>query len=186
MTSQSRCRIHFCLAMVVLVMAHAAAGDSDPLSRKEFTRSTVKGNVRESAPFSHRLIYDDSLYAFRIRHYGGEGEHIPAFVALRKADSMWIEITHLSTEHARLGHSPDIRDIPLSVGWDFASLADSAYAELPLRTSGSIVFPDRITFDGTQAIYRFDLNSQLDRPECLTTFWVRQADLDSIGRGESP
>ncbi|MBN1424510.1 hypothetical protein JXA88_08140 [Candidatus Fermentibacteria bacterium] len=185
MTAAWTWRLAACAVCLSCAFVRAEVGAISEASPAGFSRPTVRGNAVQAEPFTHRLVYGDSLYAFQLRHYGGEGMHTPAFLILRKADSLWIEITHLSTEHARLGHSPDVRDIPLSVGWDFASLADSAYVVLPLRTSGSIVFPDRIAFDATQAIYRFDLNSELDRPECLTTFWVRQADLDSIGRGGS-
>jgi hypothetical protein len=131
-------------------------------------------------------VYEDSLYAFRVRHYGSDGTHIPALLALRKTDRAWLELTMLSTQHARLGRSPDFHDIPLSVGWDFKGFADSLYVALPLHTSGSIVFPDRVSFDPSRAIYRLDFHSALERGSSLTTFWVLRADLDGIGGGGEP
>src|SRR5262245_31824866 len=86
-----------------------------------------------------------------------------------------------STENARLGRSPDPGDLPLMVGWDFRRLASDKYTRLPLMTGGSIIFPDRITFDSTSKIYRFDCNSRLNRDLSLTSFWVRKMDLDDIG-----
>jgi hypothetical protein len=181
-----RARVWSMGVVACLSVTAVALGDGQESPPEHFSWPTAKGKALQSEPFSHRLVYEDSLYAFRLRHYGGEGTHTPAFLALRLADSTWIEITHLSTEHARFGRSPDILDIPLAVVWDFSRLADSAYAALPLHTSGSIVFPDRVSFEQEGNIYRFDCNSQLDRPQCLTTFWVLRADLDRIGADEPP
>lgn len=174
------------IVLACLALATVVLGDSQETPPGNFSRPTVRGEVLQSEPFSHRLIHGDSLYTFLLRHYGEGGEQVPAFVALRRADSTWIEITRLSTEHARLGRSPDVHDTPLSVGWDHARLDDSCYAVVPLHTSGSVVFPDRISFDAARAIYRFDFNSQLDRAQCLTSFWVLQADLDGIGAEAPP
>jgi len=66
------------------------------------------------------------------------------------------------------------------VGWDFRGLASAEYAQLPLKTGGSIIFPDRVIFDPSTELYRLDCNSGLNRDVSLTSFWVRKADLDAL------
>jgi hypothetical protein len=145
----------------------------------QFSRPTVKGRVLDSEPYWHRLVYEDATYRFVWRDYGN-AEYVPGFFAQDLKKNRWLELTTLSTEYAQLGHAPDVNDIPLMVGWDFRPLATMDYAAIPLETGGSIVFPDRITFNRLTGIYRFDCNSALNREESLTSFWVRKADLDAL------
>jgi hypothetical protein len=49
---------------------------------------------------------------------------------------------------------------------------------LPLQTSESINFPDRIVPDQLNQAYRFDFNSGLNLDEALTSFWVTKKDLE--------
>jgi hypothetical protein len=127
-------------------------------------------------------VYEDSAYRFVTRHYGsGETATIPGFFVYSKQRNAWIEILSLSTEHARLGHSPD--DILLTVGWDYGELINKAFASMPLRTSGSINFPDRIVDVGAEGAYRLDFNSRLKRDVSLTSFWLAKGDLQEAFEG---
>ena len=144
-----------------------------------FSRATIKGRVLDAEPKWHVKVYEDSSYRFVYRHYGN-AEYVPGFFACDISKNRWLQLTELSTENARLGRSPDFNDIPLAVGWDFRRLADVQYAPLPLKTGGSIVFPDRVTFDPSRKLYRFDCNSRLNREVSLTSFWVRKIDLDAL------
>jgi hypothetical protein len=142
-----------------------------------FSRVTIKGQALDAEPKWHVKVYEDASYRFVERHYGN-GEYVPGFFACDLSRNRWLQLTELSTEHARLGRSPD--DIRLMVGWDFHGLASAEYAQLPLMTGGSIIFPDRITFDPSTELYRLDCNSKLNRDVSLTSFWVRKADLDAL------
>jgi len=164
------------IALIVSIAAVCIAQDRDAM---QFRRPTVKGAVLAQEPKWHREIYHDQFYQFVFRHYGN-GEYVPGFFAHDLVRNRWLEITELSMEQARLGRSPDFSDIPLQVGWDFRSLARADYARLPLHTTGSIVFPDRIMFLSAIGLYRLDCNSELNREVSLTSFWVRKTDLDEI------
>ena len=124
-------------------------------------------------------VYEDDSYEFVFRGYGN-AEYVPGLFAHDRRHNRWLELTELSTVHARLGRSPESSDLRLMVGWNFSRLASAEYAKLPLLTTGSIVFPDRISFDPTSGLYRFDFNSQLNLDGSLTSFRVRKYDLDAI------
>ena len=160
-------------ALILAVTLASVAQAPDGL---KFTRPTAKGYVLASSPKWDVEIYRDDAYQFVYRHYGN-GEYVPGLFAHDLIRDRWLEITHVSTENARLGRSPDFWDIPLQVSWDFHPLAQQEYARLPLKTSGSIVFPDRITFFSASDIYRLDCNSELNREASLTLFWLRKADM---------
>lgn len=169
-------RIYLITGLLICATLTTLAQSPDAM---QFTRPTLKGTVLSESPVWHVEIYRDQSYQFVYRHYGN-AEYAPGLFAHNLVRNQWLEITHLSTEHARLGRSPDFSDIPLPVGWDFQPLARLEYALVPLKTSGSIVFPDKITLLSTADIYRFDCNSELNRDPSLTSFWVRKADLDGI------
>jgi len=166
----------FVVIILLGVSLSIAQANDDEL---RFTRVTIKGQVLDAEPKWHVKVYEDTSYRFVFRHYG-HAEYVPGFFAYDLSRNRWLQLTELSTENARLGRSPDFNDIPLMVGWDFRRLAGDKYTQLPLMTGGSIIFPDRITFDSTSKIYRFDCNSRLNRDVSLTSFWVRKMDLDDL------
>jgi hypothetical protein len=135
-------------------------------------------------PRFHQLVYEDSAYKFVTRNYGsGEAPTIPGLFVYSKQHHAWIQILSLSTEHARLGRSPDYTDIPLSVGWDYGELINEPFASMPLRTGGSIGFPDRIVDLGVERAYRLDFNSGLNRDVSLTWFCLAKADIQEAFEG---
>jgi hypothetical protein len=68
----------------------------------------------------------------------------------------------------------------LAVSWDYRSLKNVKYAGIPLHTSGSIDFPDKITYDNTTGAYRFSFDSSASVEEILTEFWVLKSDLRKV------
>ncbi len=77
----------------------------------------------------------------------------PGFYVLGKSCQKWIRIEKVSLNHAILGRSPTLKECraagvhPPSIGWDFRSLAEHDYVELPLRSGGFLFFPDKIEKD---------------------------------------
>jgi len=53
---------------------------------------------------------------------------------------------------------------------------------LPLRTSGSINFPDKITYNAENKTFAFNFNSLANLEQMLTRFWVLKKDLDEALR----
>jgi hypothetical protein len=143
---------------------------------QSFSRRTVRAIVLQAAPVWLRSIYEDANYRFVYRDFGS-AQYVPGLFVEDRKQRRWIQLLQITTEHARLGRSPDFADIPLAVGWDFAALAKQPYVDLPL-TSTVLHFPDRISFDPGRSVYRLDFSSGLEREISLTTFWLRAADLE--------
>jgi len=85
-----------------------------------FSRVTIKGQVLDAEPKWHVKVYEDASYRFVYRRYG-DAEYAPGFFARDLSRNRWLQLTELSTEHARLGRSPDFGDIPLAVFRGLAS-----------------------------------------------------------------
>jgi hypothetical protein len=169
-------RIYWSMVLIVSMTAACSVQDRDAM---QFSRPTVKGTLLTHVPKWHQEIYHDEYYKFVFRHYGN-ADYPPGFFVYDIVRNRWLEVTDLSTEHAVLGRSPDFSDVPLQVGPDFRALARSDYARLPLRTSGSIVFPDKIVFSSAAGLYRLACTPELNREVPLTSFWVRKVDLDEL------
>jgi len=169
-------RIYFTIALIVSMTAACSVQDRDAM---QFSRPTLKGTLLTHVPKVHEEIYHDEYYKFAFRH-SGNSDYPPGFFAYDIVRNRWLELTDLSTEHAVLGRSPDFANVPLQSGPDFRALERSDYAPLPLRTSGSIVFPDKILFSSATGLYRLDCTPEVNRVVPLTSFWVRKIDLDEI------
>jgi hypothetical protein len=148
-----------------------------------FTRQTIVATpLAEPVTFWHDLILEDAEYKFVSRHYGSGGKYVPGFFALSKKRNAWIEITKLSTEHARLGRAPEGPQM-LAVSWDYGGLIGTEYVSVPLRPAGFIDSPDRILNIPTEDAYRLDFNSRTDVDYSLTWLWVRKLDLEEAFEG---
>ena len=145
---------------------------------RTFSRPTIVAASCPDVPFWHVKVYEDDDYLFVYRHYG-RAEYTPGFFVHGKRQHKWLEIKQLSTEHARLGRSPAIDEVPLSVSWNYSPLAKVEYAALPLPTSGSINFPDKIEYDAVTEVYCLNFDSSAEREEMLTQFWVLKAELEA-------
>lgn len=150
-------------------------GQSVMAQSLSFTRPTVITAVCNEEPFWHESIYDDDDYLFVYRYFG-KAEETPVFFILGKKRNKWIELKKLSTEHAKLGRSTSSS----SESWDYSSLKTVNYANLPLRKSESINFPDQVTYDPDTKVYCLNFNSLDKVEEMLTQFWVAKKDLDQL------
>ena len=65
-----------------------------------------------------------------------------------------------------------------SVAWDYSDLRKADYATVPLMTSGSLNFPDKIRYEAGTSVYLFQFNSSWDIEDVLTCFIVSKNDLD--------
>ncbi len=145
---------------------------------RNFSRPTIITASCNEEPLWHEKIYEDDSYLFVYRDYG-KAEHTPNFFVYGKKRNKWIEIKKISTEYAKLGRSPSsTTKVVLSVGWDYSSLKTVNYVSLPLRISGSINFPDKITYDANTKTFCFNFNSSAKFEEMLTQFQVLKKDLD--------
>ena len=73
-----------------------------------FTRPTIVATPLElPVTFWHELTFEDNEYMFVSRHYGTGGKHVPGFFVYSKSRGAWIQISRISTEHARLGRPPE-------------------------------------------------------------------------------
>jgi hypothetical protein len=132
-------------------------------------------------------IREDAAYEFVFRHYGSSrdagGNTVPGLFVRSKETGRWLEVTAVSTKGGKFGRSSS--DDPeeqkrldgISVSWNFTGLGSKAFAEMPLRTSGSIVFPDQIEDDAEQDQYRFRFMSKLGIASAETVLLVDKVDL---------
>lgn len=163
------------IILVIVLSLSLVSGRGDGL---RFSRRTVKGVVLLHPPTWHWRVYRDEYYEFVRPHYPSP-EYAPAFFALDRVHNRWLQLTEFSTENARLG-----RSLLTPPGWDFQTVANVEYANLPMRTTGemkdSVISPDRIRFDSKTGLYEMTFNTQRNMPINVTTFWVRKSDLDEI------
>jgi len=162
------------LFLLLVICASAQNATAQTLS---FSRPTAMTVACDESPFWHIKVYEDDDYLFVYRHYG-RAEYTPGFFVYGKRQNKWLEIKKLSTEHAKLGRSPNIDEVRLSVSWNYSDLRNVEYADLPLRTSGSINFPDKIKYDAEVPAYCLEFNSSAKREEMLTQFWVLRVELE--------
>jgi hypothetical protein len=95
----------------------------------------------------------------------------------------WIQVTEISTAGGRFGTTntddPEARmKLRYSpVGWDFRGLAARAYAEQPLRTTGSIAFPEKITYNEATDRYELRYLTSWGVPSAETVLYIKRGDL---------
>jgi hypothetical protein len=171
--------VSLCLSLAGVTQDRLEAG-----RQRTFTRPTVVASPIPAPAKWREVIFDDSAFKIVARDYGNGGGQRPGLFVFSKKRDSWIEVLELSTEHARLGRSPEWNDVPaIAVSWDYARLANQDYASLPLKTSGSINFPDQVVDVTEEGAFRFDFNSRLKREQSLTSFWVRREDLEAAFGG---
>jgi hypothetical protein len=127
------------------------------------------------------VLYYDAAFLFVGRHYGDGRDFVgptePGIFVHSKASDRWLQITAISTEGGRFGKSSS--DMVVSVGWDFTAFAQRPYIEQPLKTTGSLMFPDRIEYDNRTERYelRHASRSSGRFPGAETVLYIRRADL---------
>lgn len=67
----------------------------------------------------------------------------------------------------------------ISVGWDFTSLASQAYASMPLYTSGSIAFPDKVEWEEKQRRYKLGFMTSSGVESAATYLYISLTDLQN-------
>ena len=164
-------------ASIVIASAFSIFSPALAKGQNTFSRPTLIAALCEHKPKWHVKVYEDEDFQFVYRHYGN-AEYLPGLFVYSKKRSRWVEITKLSTENAKLGHSPlFFEKVWLSVGWDYSHLKSKDYADLPLRTSGSINFPNVVIYVESSKIYRLNFDPSL-KPEYQTWFWILKKDLE--------
>jgi hypothetical protein len=133
------------------------------------------------------VIYSDDSFRFLMRHHGSRrdigGNTEPGFFVHSKAHNGWLQILQVSTKDAKFGKShsddpdEDKRLRQSSVGWDFTAFTNKAWIVLPLQTSGSIAFPDKIEFDYTTSRYKLSFFTSWKIESAVTVLYVSRKDL---------
>jgi hypothetical protein len=143
-----------------------------------------------------RVVFYDDAFLFLSRHYGDQrdrgGNTEAGFFVHSKAHDRWIQIQKVSTREGKFGTSrsddPEAQKklVKISVAWDFTPYRDKPHIELPLRTSGSIAFPDRIEYETKSERYKLRFFSKLKIESAETVLYIPRADLlAAFGKDES-
>ena len=145
--------------------------------------------TEDAAPGSRntRVVYYDDRFLFMTRDYGDHrdfhGNTEPGFFVHSKAHGRWLQILRQSTKDAKFGKSQpdseqDIRRlVRSSVSWDFTSSTSRSWIDLPLKTSGSIAFPDKIEFDVKGDRYKMSYFANWKIESVVTVLYVSRKDL---------
>ena len=161
-----------CVGIVLMLGALATAQ----------TARTSSIQVQTAGPQFRNLyvLYYDANYLFAGRHYGDgrdfAGATEPAMLVHSKAKDRWLQITAISTVDGKFGAST--ADMLVSVGWDFTPYAKRPYIEQPLKTTGSLMFPDHIEYDEARGRYLLRHASKNKLPSAETVLYIVRADLD--------
>lgn len=166
------------LVVVILVVALLQGGDE---------RATIVAKASDPPRRNFFIVYYDEAFLFAARNYGssgdGGGNTEPGLFVHSNEKNRWIQITAISTADGKFGKSTSedleaSRKLSMaSVGWDFRGFALRPYIDQPLRTSGSILFPDRIQYDSGSARYELRYLSSWGVPTAETILYIRRADL---------
>jgi hypothetical protein len=150
-------------------------------------RPTIIARPSDPPHRNFRVIYYDDSFLFAARDYGDArdrgGTTAPGFFVHSKEQSRWMEITAISTTAGRFGKSASSDPEAMKklsraqVGWDFTPYAARPYIEQPLRSSGSIAFPEHIAYDSTTGRYELRYLSSWGVPSAETVLYVNRADL---------
>ena len=158
------------------------------------TTSSVVTSVRgPTESDGQRMVHEDKEFRFVAVDYGHKGTQASGFYVFAKQTSRWLRIDKVSTAESVLGRSPTLEEAKQAgggfpqVGWDFGmQYKDKPFAELPLRTSGSIVFPDKIQFDEQSQRYVLSFNSDWKIKGVETVLRCRRADLTAAFERTNP
>jgi len=125
-------------------------------------------------------VYADQRFRFLIDGGGRSGGGPPILVVCRAGGELCREVYAVTTSGAVFGCYPcdGPSSIVISVTWDFREYRHKKYVSIPLRTSGSYMFPRSIRYDSAEQTYTFLMNPELPSPYA-TTLRVRAADLEN-------
>ena len=151
--------------------------------------STIRVKKTESPKKNYYILYYDSEFLFVGRHFGSHKDpHSntePGFFVHSKKLDKWLLITDLSTEGAKLGKSygfsnkEDVKKMMrCSVSWDFTNYRNKDFIALPLKTSGSIAFPEKIIFEQEKNKYLLVFFGSWKVKEAETVLEFKKNDLE--------
>jgi hypothetical protein len=153
-------------------------------------RPIIVAKASEAPRRNFSILYYDEAFLFAGRNYGSSadvgGNTEPGLFIHSKEKNRWIQITAISTADGKFGKStsedPEAsKKLRMaSVGWDFTTFALRPYIDQPLRTSGSIVFPDRIQYDSRSGRYELRYLSSWGVPSAETILYIRRADVTEV------
>ena len=156
-------------------------------SKGSTTRPSIVAKRSQPPIRNFYIIYYDDSYLFAARHFGNSrdqsGNTHPGLFVHSKELARWIQVLQISTAGGKFGTSksddPEVQKKMrfASVGWDFTRAGDEAYIEQPLRTSGSIAFPDQISHDPATDQYKLRYFTSWGVPSVETTLYIRGKDL---------
>lgn len=151
------------------------------------SRSSVVTKPSEPPLGNVQVLYYDDVLLFAGRTFGDRLDPAanpePGLFVHSKDKNRWLQIVAISTTGAKLGRSwsedPQVqrklRTAP--VAWDFTPFATRPYIDLPLHTSGSIAFPDRVAFDGVSGRYDLHFFSSWGAASAETVLYIARSDL---------
>ena len=145
--------------------------------------------TKDASPGSRntRVVYYDNNFLFMARDNGDHrdfsGNTEPGFFVHSKAHDRWLQILQVSTTDGKFGKSQS--DDPeeskrlqtASVGWDFTSYVKKSSIDLPLKTSGSIAFPEKIELDATADRFQLSFFTTWKIESAATRLYVSRKDL---------
>ena len=170
-------------------------GDNEVADVFHEVRRTIENNLSKSIvtvpavePRQNvQIIFYDDDFLWVARNYGDHrrpaGNTEPGVFVHSKAHGRWIEIHKISTRDGKFGTSksddPEAQKtlVKIPVAWDFTAYRDKPRIELPLKTSGSIAFPDRIVYEAKSQRYKLRFFSKLKIESAETTLYIPRADL---------
>jgi hypothetical protein len=137
---------------ILVVTACVCLAGCSAVPRERDIGPTVTGTrTGPAATDTPMTLYEDDEIRIAAVGYGDQDSpQILGFYVWGKRSLRWIRIDKVSLRDAILGRSPTFAECRAagvngpSVGWDYRRLKGRAYVEMPLKTTGSLNYPDRI------------------------------------------
>ncbi len=133
------------------------------------------------------VIYYDSGFLFMTRNFGNHrdagGNTQPGLFVHSKAHDRWLQILEVSTKDGQFGKSQsddpeeNKRLMMSQVGWDYTAYAKKPSIELPLKTAGSIAFPETIEFDAKTDRFKLSFYTSWKIESAATRLYLSRKDL---------
>lgn len=135
------------------------------------------------------VIYYDDNYLFMERHYGNAHDSLgntePGFFVHSKKIDKWLIIKKITTQKSVLGYTKELTKeeskkmmyCPVYIGQ--SHLTNYDYCNLPLKTSGSIAFPDKIILDENLNEYVLEFFNSWGIEKVRTILRFKKEDIDS-------
>jgi len=151
------------------------------------TLSSVVTKPCEPPVRNVQVLFYDEVFLIAARTFGDRRDPAnttdPGLFVHSKERNRWLQVVAISTAGGKLGRSwtddppaqRKLRNAP--VGWDFTPFAGRPYIDQPLRTTASVAFPDRITFDEASGMYQLRYFSAFGVQSAETVLYIRRVDL---------